>query len=111
MLDYEIKKATIYTCDYKDYKGKNWDAAFLKLVNNNATYSHLFKRLEMRQGSRDDDGFYPNYIYIVVDNSDCNFNVDEMLDAYGFAFKKRSATIKCYFVDYDENIDDYFIDC
>lgn len=110
-LDYEfMKKATIYYCNFKNYTGDDWDGDVLRLFSKNATYSHLFAKIELRQGCRDENGFYPNYLYIVVDGEDCQFNVDEMLEAYGFGFRKRRAKVIKVFTDYNDDIDDILIE-
>lgn len=112
-MEREKIKAVEYICGYKSFKkeeGYNWTSAIWDLFNFKNTWSNSsIIKLDVNQFGKDDNGFYENYIDLIV-SVDSKVDWDEYLSGLGYGFTKHDITVMKYIVDWDENIDEVVVE-
>ena len=108
-FDTETIKTTEYICSFKDFddtRGFTWDEAYCLMSNFNASNLGQLYKFAMKQGRKDENGFYPNFLQIIP-SDDCHYDIDEMLTYYGYNFNKHDITLQKIFIDYDSDVDEF----
>ena len=110
MIWKEKVKAVEYTMGFKDFRGTNeeWTNNIWLLFNCKNSYSHVLK-LDVLQGSRDENGFYPNFIKLIV-KDDGMVDWDGYLSGLNYGFKKANITLLKIEVEWDEGLDEVIAD-
>lgn len=88
---------------------KNWSEYYFEMLNCYNSYGNWALKFEMKQGSREPNGFYPNVIEIIVEKGCCREEFKrDLLNSYGFTFNEYEGTINKIIVeDYDEYMIEY----
>lgn len=119
----ELTEAYCYTCSFNEFSNEttkdgqpiyDWADAWWRLLNIKNSYSRNntgILILEMRQGCRDENGFYPNFVYLVVEKNS-GWDFDGLLESLGYKYKKSEHKVMTLFLDYDDtkNIDDVLVE-
>ena len=118
-MEKEIIKAFAYECNYKDFSkatnkdGKpiyDWGEAVWSLFNAKNAYTSSVLKLDVLQRGKDDNGFYQNYIYLLV-KEDSDIRWDDYLKSLGYGFTKDTVNVEKIILDwYEEPYDDFILE-
>lgn len=110
MFEVEQVKCVVFTIVYTKQNAevkKNWGESYFEFLNAYNSYNNWALKFEMNQGGKDENGFYPNYMYIAVDET-CADSKRDLLERYGFNFNEYHETInKIIIEDWDEYMIEY----
>ena len=117
-MERELIEATVYECNYKDFSKAttkdgtpiyDWSNAVWSLYNTKNSYSNAVLKLDILQRGKDENGFYQNYIYLVVKRNS-EYMWEEYLKSLGYGFSKYEITLCRIFIGYEEGIDEYLLE-
>ena len=117
-MERELIEATVYECNYKDFSKAttkdgtpiyDWSNAVWSLYNTRNGYSNAVLKLDILQRGKDENGFYQNYIYLVV-RRHSEYMWEEYLKSLGYVYSKYEITLCRIFIDYEEGIDEYLLE-
>lgn len=99
-------KAIEYVMNYKDFNEKygDWDTAIWHLFNAKNNWSEVLM-LDVLQGCRDENGFYPNFVKLVV-TKDGRIDWDAYLKGLGYGFKKSEINLIKVIIEWNEGMDE-----
>lgn len=104
----EKVKAIQYTMNYSDFDesrgGQRWCEAIWDLFNAKNTWGADIQ-IDVRQHGRDANGFYENYISLIVFGKS-NFDWDYYLNRLGYGYKKQEITVLKIIARWDEDLDE-----
>jgi len=106
----EIVKATEFSMGFKGFNDHNpsglkWSDAFWEVANMvNCGIREVYK-FEVRQAGKDDNGFYENFISLIVPMSDSRI-WGEYLERLGFGYREYTINLLRITAEWNEGIDE-----
>ena len=103
-MERELIEATVYECNYKDFSKAttkdgtpiyDWSNAVWSLYNTKNGYSNAVLKLDILQRGKDENGFYQNYIYLVVRRRS-EYMWEEYLKSLGYVNLENPSVINIY---------------
>ena len=107
----KVTKAKEYIMNYKDFKGNEceWTENVWRLFNAKNNNRKDVILLDVLQGGKDENGFYPNFIKLVVtENSAIDWEL--FLSLLKYDYKIYDVNVKTIFVEWVEDIDEYVVE-
>ena len=97
----------LYTEQSQSIQDNLWTNMFFRLMNsfNNSSSSGIVN-FTMKQGGRDENGFYPNYYYLVVKKGKEEHFIS-LLEGYDFKIKIREEKQLMIMLDWCADLEDY----
>lgn len=110
-IESELINAVTFNAYFKDFSGdaKEWQAAYFKLLAWKNTWSIPLVMDILSTGT----GYHEAYLHMVIEKKGKLVNMArELLKDYGYRkVYEFDTTIRVLMPDYEEDVDDYIVDC
>ena len=119
-MEKEIVKATEYLMNWKNFSKEttrdgepiyDWSDALWRLFNAKNSSRHDIYKLDVIQGGKDENGFYPNIVQLIVKEEDeYNVDWDGYLSSLGYNYSKYEINLLILHPEWNEDICDAIVD-